>query len=88
MSTEKEEALSAEQQKEELVSQVEQQRAKVTAKEQHIRAVDAKRSLATNPLRNRFVDQADLDLYTKYQDELPADKEQLKELESRLESIK
>ncbi|MGB3398887.1 MAG: DUF4124 domain-containing protein [Candidatus Deferrimicrobiaceae bacterium] len=88
VSTEKEEALSAEQQKEELVSQVEQQRAKIAAKEQHIRAVDAKRSLAINPLRNRFVDPADMDLYTKYQDELPADKEQLKELESRLESIK
>ncbi|MGA7103802.1 MAG: DUF4124 domain-containing protein [Candidatus Deferrimicrobiaceae bacterium] len=88
VSTEKEEALSAEQQKEELVSQVEQQRAKIAAKEQHIRAVDAKRSLAINPLRNRFVDPADMDLYKKYQDELPADKEQLKELESRLESIK
>lgn len=86
--TDKEEALSAEQQKEELVSQVEQQRAKIAAKEQHIRAVDAKRSLALNPLRNRFVDPADMDLYTKYRDELPADKEQLKELESRLESIK
>ena len=88
MSTEKEEALSAEQKKEELVSQVEQQRAKIAAKEQHIQAVDAKRSLAVNPLRNRFVDPADLDLYEKYQEELPADKEQMKALESRLESIK
>lgn len=88
MNTEKEEALSAEQKKEELISQVEQQRAKIAAKEQHIQAVDAKRSLAVNPLRNRFVDPADLDLYEKYQDELPADKEQMKALESRLESIK
>jgi len=88
VSTEKKEALSAEQRKEELVSQVEQQRAKIAAKEQHIQAVDAKRSLAVNPLRNRFVDPADLDLYEKYQDELPADKEQMKALESRLESIK
>jgi len=88
VSTEKEEALSAEQKKEELVSQVEQQRAKIAAKEQHIQAVDAKRSLAVNPLRNRFVDPADLDLYEKYQEELPADKEQMKALESRLESIK
>jgi len=39
-------------------------------------------------LRNRFVDQADLDLYDKYQSELPADREQMKELESRLQSIK
>lgn len=88
MNTEKEEALSAEQKKEELISQLEQQRAKIAAKEQHIQAVDAKRSLAVNPLRNRFVDPADLDLYEKYQDELPADKEQMKALESRLESIK
>ena len=88
VSTEKKETLSAEQRKDELVSQVEQQRAKIAAKEQHIQAVDAKRSLAVNPLRNRFVDQADLDLYEKYQDELPADKEQMKALESRLESIK
>jgi len=88
VSAEKEEALSAEQEKEKLVSLVEQQRAKVAAKEQHMQAVDAKQSLAVNPLRNRFVDPADLDLYKKYQDELPGDKEQLKELESRLESIK
>ena len=74
--------------KEELTSQIEQVRAKITAKEQHISAVDAKRSLAVNPLRNRFVDQADLDLYDKYQSELPADREQMKELESRLQSIK
>ncbi|HSL99348.1 MAG TPA: DUF4124 domain-containing protein [Candidatus Limnocylindria bacterium] len=84
----KEEALPAEQKKEELVSLMEQQRAKIAAKEQHIQAVDAKRSLATNPLRNRFVDPADMDLYTKYKEELPADKQQLKELETRLESIK
>ena len=73
---------------EELASLVEQQRAKIAAKEEHIRAVDAKRSLATNPLRNRVVDKADLDLYAKYKDELPEDKERLRELESSLESIK
>lgn len=88
VSAEQEEAQSAKQEKEEMVAQVEQMKAKIAAKEQHIRAVDAKRSLATNPLRNRFVDPADLDLYNKYQDELPTDREQLKELESLLESIK
>jgi len=85
---EKEEALSAEQEKEEIVAQVKHQRAKIAAKEQHIRAVDAKRSLAVNPLRNRFVDPADMELYSKYQEELPGDKEQLRELESLLGSIK
>ena len=78
----------AEREKEDLASQVEQLKAKIAAKETHISAVDAKRSLAVNPLRNRFVDQADLDLYDKYQSELPADRERLKELESRLTSRK
>lgn len=77
-----------EREKEELVAQVEQQKAKISAKEEHIRAVDEKRSLAVNPLRNRVVDQADLDLYDKYLAELPSDKEKLKEMESLLESIK
>ncbi len=67
---------------------VEELKAKIAAKEQHIRAVDAKRSLATNPLRNRFVDQKDLDLYRKYQAELPGDRQHLKELESSLEPVK
>lgn len=73
--------------KEDLASRVEQLKAKIAAKEQHIQAVDAKQSLALNPLRNRFVEQADLDLYQKYQAELPADREQLKELETRLQSL-
>jgi len=77
-----------EREKEELASRVEQLRAKIAAKEKHINAVDAKRSLAVNPLRNRNVDQADMDLVDKYQSELPADRQQMKELESRLESIR
>ena len=71
-----------------LASQVEQQKAKIAAKEEHIRAVDQKRSLAVNPLRNRNVDPADMELYDKYKEELPADKERLRELESNLESSK
>lgn len=87
--SDKEQAEAAKaQEKEELASQIEQLRAKITAKEQHINAVDAKRSLAVNPLRNRYVDQADLDLYDKYKSELPADRQQMKELTSRLESIR
>ena len=77
-----------EREKEELGSQVEQQKARIAAKEEHIRAVDEKRSLAMNPLRNRVVDPADLDLYDKYLAELPADRERLQELESRLEAIR
>ena len=59
-------------------------RAKIDAKEQFIRAVDEKQSLATNPYRNRFVSPSDLELYRKYKEELPADREALKALEARL----
>lgn len=67
-----------------LSSEIEQLRAKIEAKEKLIRQVDEKRSLATNPLRNRLVDPSDMDLYEKYRAELPRDRERLKELESRL----
>ncbi len=69
------------------VTLAEQLRAKIAAKEQLIRSVDEKRSLATNPLRNRFVSPTDMELYRKYQAELPADRERLKELESRIDSL-
>jgi hypothetical protein len=59
-------------------------RAKIDAKERFIRAVDEKQSLATNPYRNRFVAPSDLELYQKYKEELPGDRERLKELDSRL----
>jgi len=59
-------------------------RAKIDAKEQFIRGVDEKQSLATNPYRNRIVSPQDLELYRKYTEELPADRERLKALDSRL----
>ncbi len=68
-------------------TQAELLRAKITAKEQLIESVDKKRSLATNPLRNRFVSPSDMELYRKYQAELPGDRERLKELESRIDSL-
>lgn len=67
-------------------TQAELLRAKIAAKEQLIDSVDQKRSLATNPLRNRFVSPSDMELYHKYQAELPGDRERLKELESRINS--
>ena len=63
-------------------------RAKIDAKERFIRGVDEKQSLATNPYRNRFVSPPDLELYRKYKEELPGDRERLKELESRLAPAK
>jgi hypothetical protein len=59
-------------------------RAKIDAKERFIRGVDEKQSLATNPYRNRFVSPSDLELYRKYKEELPGDRERLKALESSL----
>lgn len=58
-------------------------RAKIDAKERFIRGVDEKQSLATNPYRNRNVSPSDLELYRKYKEELPADRERLKGLDSR-----
>ncbi len=68
----------------ELRQEISQLRARIAAKENLIRAVDDKRSLATNPLRNRVVDPGDLDLYEKYKAELPSDRERLRELEAQL----
>jgi hypothetical protein len=63
-------------------------RAKVAAKERFIRGVDEKRSVATNPYRNRFVSPSDMELYQKYKEELPGDRERLKALESRVAPVK
>jgi hypothetical protein len=63
-------------------------RAKIDAKERFIRGVDEKQSLATNPYRNRFVSPPDLELYRKYKEELPGDRERLKALESRLSPVR
>jgi hypothetical protein len=63
-------------------------RAKIDAKERFISAVDEKQSLATNPYRNRLVSPSDLELYGKYKEELPGDRERLMALESRLSPVK
>jgi hypothetical protein len=63
-------------------------RAKIDAKERFITAVDEKQSLATNPYRNRLVSPSDLELYGKYKEELPGDRERLMALESRLSPVK
>ena len=63
-------------------------RAKIDAKERFLRGVDEKQSLATNPYRNRFVSPSDLELYRKYKEELPADRDNLKALDSRLAPVR
>jgi hypothetical protein len=74
--------------REELISRIDQLDAKIAAKESHIQAVDRKRSLAVNPLGNKFVDPPDLELYDKYQAELPADLDELRRLEEDLARIR
>lgn len=69
-------------------AQAEKLRAKIDAKERFLRAVDEKQSLATNPYRNRLVSPPDLELYRKYKEELPLDREQLKAVESRHSPVK
>jgi hypothetical protein len=63
-------------------------RAKIDAKERFILGVDEKQSLATNPYRNRLVSSSDLELYRKYKEELPGDRERLKEIDSRLAPVR
>ena len=69
-------------------TQAEKLRAKIDAKERFLRDVDEKQSLATNPFRNRYVSPSDLELYQKYKDELPADRERLRAIESRPSPVK
>ena len=69
-------------------TRAEKLRAKIDAKERFIRGVDEKQSLATNPYRNRIVSPPDLELYRKYTEELPADRERLKAIDLRLSPLK
>lgn len=80
------EAMSRE--RESLASQMEQQKAKIAAKENLVKFVDDRQNLALNPLRNRVIDPGDLELYRKYQAELPGDRERLQDLESRLRNFR
>jgi hypothetical protein len=81
-------AAAAARDREELSTEIEQMRAKIAAKEKLIRFVEERQNLASNPYRSRVVDPGDLELHKKYQDELPADRRRLQELESLLESLK
>ena len=71
-----------------VAGEAEQLRAKIAAKEQFVEGVDRKRSNIRNPLGNRFVAQEDLELYAKYKQELPQDRERLRDLESRLPAVR
>jgi hypothetical protein len=74
-------------QRDEIASRVAQLKAKIAAKEKLIQFVDDRQNLAMNPLRSRVVDPGDLELYRKYQVELPEDRRELQELETLLESL-
>jgi hypothetical protein len=74
--------------RESLASQIEQLKAKIAAKENLVKFVDDRQNLALNPLRNRVIDPGDLELYRKYQAELPEDRERLQDLQSRLRNFR
>ncbi len=74
--------------RDEIASRVAQLKAKIAAKEKLIQFVDDRQNLILNPLRSRVVDPGDLELYRKYQAELPEDRRELQDLESLLESLK
>lgn len=61
--------------------EAEELRARISAKEQFLKGIDLKRSHALNPMGNRFVSPEDLELYRKYSEELPKDRERLKEID-------
>ncbi|MGE5246716.1 MAG: DUF4124 domain-containing protein [Verrucomicrobiota bacterium] len=71
-----------------MAGQAEQLRAKIAAKEQFIDEIDRKQSTIRNPLGNRFVSPGDLDLYAKYRQELPQDRDRLRAIESRLPAVR
>lgn len=85
---EENEGAALDREREQLRSRIDQLDAKIAAKESHIHAVDQKRSLAVNPLGNKFVDRGDLDLYDKYHAELPADRDELRHLEGELDRLR
>lgn len=66
---------------EEQLQRIEQLQAKISAKEKFIADIDRKRSHALNPLGNRFVSPEDLELYKKYSEELPQDRQRLNSLQ-------
>ncbi|MEW6721486.1 MAG: DUF4124 domain-containing protein [Thermodesulfobacteriota bacterium] len=67
-------------QRDEPEGKAEELRAKIAAKEQFIERIDRKRSTTLNPLGNRFVSPEDQELYRKYSEELPKDRELLREI--------
>lgn len=81
-------AVAEAREREELASQVEQVKAKIAAKEKLVQFVEDRQNLILNPDRRRVLDPGDLELYKKYQEELPQDRQTLQDLETRLESLK
>jgi len=67
-------------------SRVEQLKSKIAAKESLVKMVEDRQNLILNPDRRRVVNPGDLELYKKYQTELPLDRERLRELELLIES--
>lgn len=71
-----------------IAAEIEQLKAKIAAKEALIKRVDDRQNLALNPLRARVLDPSDLELYKKYQADLPEDRRKLQDLESLLQQVR
>jgi hypothetical protein len=69
-------------------SLAERLKSKIAAKEKFITYVEDRQNLILNPDRRRVLDPGDLELYRKYQAELPRDREKLRELEPKDEPVK
>jgi hypothetical protein len=67
---------------EDLQAEAQTLRSRISAKETFIEGIDRKRSNILNPMGNRFVSPEDLELYKKYSEELPKDRDRLKEMEA------
>lgn len=70
---------------EEPASRLEQLKSKISAKESFVKMVEDRQNLVLNPDRRRVLNPGDLELYNKYKEELPRDRERLRELELLIE---
>ncbi len=60
---------------------IERLKSKIAAKDEFMKRVEERQNLIQNPDRRRVLDPGDLELYNKYKEELPKDRERLRELE-------
>lgn len=70
-----------------LEESIQTMKSQIQAKRDLIRYVDERKNLAVNPYRNRIIMKNELELYDRYQQEIPEDERELERLESALRDI-